>query len=197
MIELAYVSDCARLTRCHANPGVGFQFLGDAGSGINCPIKSALIADVEANGGNTFSWNYADLAMASQCFVYGAKVGFRLISSYGSLEGCGIDTCATGFYVTFAGSNEKGISLADCDQIPIASGNGVLLDGAGNGSLSIVNMRGHSSGAPNAFLKSNGSGTQLVQISNCRYTNSGGGTYANGVQNTNGSCTVTGTVATY
>lgn len=172
-IDLAYCTDIPRINRCHINPGVGFQFLGQNASGLTaCPITTALVNDVVANGADGFALGIrCDEAMLSQCFAYGSKTAFHFTDAYVTLLNGAADVCGTGVLATAtaASAPDKRVTLIGFSftgpgsQTPVASG---------------------------------GASAETLILSAGSYY-SGSTSVAGGVNNANGSCTVVGTLTSY
>lgn len=200
-MELAYVADIARINRCHVNPGVGFQFLGDLNAqSWASPLKMALVADVEINGADAFSLSVADDFMMTQCFAYGSNAAFHFTDSYGRASDCAADTVQVGFWVTGVTAN-KSVAISNATIIPVggttqANRIGILFDGTAT-MLKIHACHTFTSVASNCALKVSGTGVQRIIIDDYSQTTSGGGAWTTGTSNTNGSSSVTSTVNTY
>jgi hypothetical protein len=200
-IEAAFVADIVRINRCHVNPGAGFQFLGDLNSaGWDAPVKKALVADMEINGAAAFILNVADDFMLAQDFVYGGSAAFHLTDSYGRMSDCAADTVQIGVWVT-GSSAYKSIAISNFTGIPVgtvttASRRSVLFDGAGS-LVKIIGMHSFTNVAAQASVQVAGSGAQRVDLTDVTQTTFGGGSWANGLQQVNGSAVITGTVTSY
>ena len=200
LIILQYVSGSPSISRCYSHPSSGWEYLGDAGSGIFCPFLQAILNAVQVNGAPQFQIDYCDDMYVAGCQVFNGSTAFSFTGSYGSLSQCMTDTVVVGYHVTCNSTLTSGrrMTFTACDTIPsggVTAGNrnGWIFDGSDRGLLCLVGCNGTTT-TSNAFLNSAGSGTQLVQINGCA---TGPGTWNSQVVNSNGSCTVTGTVATY
>jgi hypothetical protein len=208
-MEIVNCNDIPRITRCHVNPGAGFQFLGDANGLVNCPIKAGLIDAVVTNGPETFYIDNADEFMMSKCFVFGVKTGFYVNNSYGTMVNCNADEVETGVNYINSSAAYKQLSLIGFNCIPSAGptpsarnaikysgGKGLMRVVGGNAYLgsSTTAVPSSSNADANAFIKITNGTADLVGC--FRILTSGlGGTWTTDIDNSGG--TVTGTVGTY
>lgn len=124
-IYLGRVTDVARVHRCNFNPAADWQ--SAIGSG------STLPAWVAANGAH-FLVDGAEAFQFSECFSYGAAIGFSsndedgdaYRGSGGKWEGGGFDQCTVAF--RFTKGMWQGMTVTNCSIAPPAGAYGILFE---------------------------------------------------------------------
>jgi hypothetical protein len=166
MLDLGWVLDINHTNCIHVNPGVGFQFLGDANGVDNVPIKDTLIDDIVANGADTYILDHHDSIMMSQIFAFATRTTMRITNSYGKIINYESDQCTTGLY--YSGAAGKDLQLIAYRCVPSAgptpSGrNAILFDGGGYLSVLGTGDLGSNTAVPsssspsaNSYIKCSG-----------------------------------------
>lgn len=193
--------DIARISRCHVNPGAGWYCLPTQ-PGEALPYKYALLDAICAGGATTYEISIADEIILNQCFVFGARTGFDISASYGSVVQCSADMVETGLKYT-PGAAHKTLAVTNFNCIPSAGpnppGRNAFVYAGDAGLLSLVQCRAFlgvntvipSSGVPDAhsFLRVQGTGAQRADLVSCMKSVVNGAWTA-GVTSTNGGATI-------
>lgn len=201
-LRLRNVFDIPRIQNCHVNPGQGSRFLGHDGDNVFYP--NALLDAIIAGGQPAFEVDTCDEMEMFKLFVFAAKTGFRIVNTYGSLDGCKADCVETALYAS-PNAAHKVINVNVFNCIPNAgptpaNRNAVVFEGAG-GFLKLQQLHaflGTNGVIPsstnsncNSLVRVNGSGSQRVDvISGTKASLPGGGAFTHHVQQVNASAIV-------
>jgi hypothetical protein len=200
-IEIGTCVDIPRITRCHVNPGMGWPFRG---SGTSLPVSQNIMDGVVANAAASYYIHETDEFIVSQCFAFGVKTAFQADNSYGTFLQCSADQVETAYQVSINSAYKALVISAPGMMIPCAgignsaSRNGVVFQGTA-GTLKLDNLHATLGGNPvlttsaaaHSFLKVAGAGAQRVFLTACTAADNGG-TWANMIDQVNGSAIISG-----